>query len=79
MIIICYACMKHQVTVVYNQPVSAVHVERPQQTDSRLGLGALIFAGITTAILLFCGCVFALPCGIIGVVLGVVVSCNEVT
>ena len=63
---------------MYNQPVSAVHVERPQ-TDSGLGLGALIFAGISTAIILGCGCWFALPCSLVGVILGAVVSCNEVT
>ena len=63
---------------MHHQPLSTVYVERPQ-TDSQLGLGALIFASITTVIILSCGCWFAIPCGIIGLVLGVVVSCNEVT
>ena len=60
---------------MHHQPVSVVHVERPQ-IDSRLGLGALIFSGIATLIILSCGCWFALPCSLIGVVLGAVVSCN---
>ncbi len=55
---------------------ASVRVERTRN-QPELGIGAIIFASVVTFALLSIGCIWPLPCTIIGIVLGVTVSIGD--
>ena len=59
--------------MVTHQPVSGAAIEQTH-SQPELGIGAAIFAGISTACIFSLGCWWGLPCTIVGIILGVIVS-----
>jgi len=61
-----------QTNVVKTQPTFVV--VKGKSKELQFGVGAIVFAAVSTFCISFCLCWWALPCAIVGVVLGVTVS-----
>ena len=73
-VVICFVQDQQNVVVVQQPQTSFVTADVHPQRRPELGLGAAIFAIISTIFIASFGCWWALPCTVVGIILGITVS-----